>query len=107
LGVPVTHTPNDWRQLELPSRCGGCLATCYEQNGHIGLVLGAIAKDEEMLLGFGARQVGDSHLGLVLGVIARDEEMLLGYGGGERAYASVSAAVLRPCLASTTKQSRF
>jgi hypothetical protein len=27
LGVPVTHTPSDWRQLELPSPNGGCLAT--------------------------------------------------------------------------------
>jgi CubicO group peptidase (beta-lactamase class C family) len=52
----------------------------FEQNGHIGLVVGAIAKDEEMLLGFGARQVGDSHLGLIVGAIAKDEEMLLGYG---------------------------
>ncbi len=52
----------------------------FAQNGHIGLVVGAIARDEEMLLGFGARQVGDSHLGLLLGAISKDEEMLAGYG---------------------------
>ena len=32
----------------------------FEQNGHIGLVVGAIAKGEETLLGFGTRRVGDS-----------------------------------------------
>jgi CubicO group peptidase (beta-lactamase class C family) len=32
----------------------------FEQKGHIGLVVGAIAKGEEILLGFGARRVGDS-----------------------------------------------
>jgi CubicO group peptidase (beta-lactamase class C family) len=33
----------------------------FEQQGYIGLVVGAIAKDEEVLLGFGNRQLGDSH----------------------------------------------
>ena len=32
----------------------------FEQKGHIGLVVGAIAKGEETLLGFGTRRVGDA-----------------------------------------------
>ncbi len=32
----------------------------FEQPSYIGLVVGAIAKDEEVLLGFGTRQVGES-----------------------------------------------
>lgn len=32
----------------------------FDQPGYIGLVVGAIAKDEEVLLGFGTRQVGES-----------------------------------------------
>jgi serine-type D-Ala-D-Ala carboxypeptidase/endopeptidase len=32
----------------------------FKKYGHIGLVVGAIANDEEMLLGYGARQLGDS-----------------------------------------------
>jgi CubicO group peptidase (beta-lactamase class C family) len=51
-----------------------------KRSEHIGLVVGAIANDEEMLQGFGAREVGDSHLGFVLGAIAKDAESLLRYG---------------------------
>ncbi len=32
----------------------------FEQQGYIGVVVGAIAKDEEVLLGFGARRLGES-----------------------------------------------
>ena len=52
----------------------------FKRSELIGVVVGAIARDEEMLLGFGAREVGDSHLGFVLGALAKDEEKLLRYG---------------------------
>ena len=32
-GVPDTHTPSDWRQLEFPSPKGGCLATSGNTSG--------------------------------------------------------------------------
>ena len=55
--VQPVSPPTDNRLVEIVTQHA---RQAFDQQAHIGLMIGAIAGDEEVLLGFGARQLGDS-----------------------------------------------